>query len=65
MMVSYSKTHFVSAALMMVLGLNACSDVSSDAESAERQVVATFSIVGFDPKTSDLGIAVRSKFFKG
>ncbi|MDP7050263.1 MAG: DUF1028 domain-containing protein, partial [Verrucomicrobiota bacterium] len=25
--------------------------------------VATFSIVGFDPKTGDLGVAVQSKFF--
>ena len=25
--------------------------------------VATFSIVGYDPKTGDLGVAVQSKFF--
>ena len=25
--------------------------------------VATFSIVGFDPRTGDLGVAVQSKFF--
>ncbi len=28
-----------------------------------RPVVATFSIVAFDPKTGDLGVAVQSKFF--
>ena len=26
--------------------------------------VATFSIVGFDPRTGDLGVAVQSKFFE-
>ena len=29
---------------------------------AEREIVATYSIVGFDPETGELGIAVQSKF---
>lgn len=30
---------------------------------ADQPVVATFSIVAFDPKTNDVGVAVQSKFF--
>lgn len=33
------------------------------AETNPPPVVATFSIVGFDPATGDLGVAVQSKFF--
>lgn len=29
----------------------------------EEPIVATFSIVGYDPETGDLGVAVQSKFF--
>ena len=29
----------------------------------QAKPVATFSIVGFDPHTGDLGVAVQSKFF--
>lgn len=32
-------------------------------EPGSETVVATFSIVGYDPKTGELGIAVQSKFF--
>jgi uncharacterized Ntn-hydrolase superfamily protein len=32
-------------------------------DPADPPVVATYSIVGFDPETGDLGIAVQSKFF--
>ncbi|WP_178076218.1 DUF1028 domain-containing protein, partial [Pseudomonas sp. 2822-15] len=28
----------------------------------QKDIVATFSIVGFDPETEELGIAVQSKF---
>ena len=35
----------------------------SDAATRSVEVVATFSIVGFDPSTGDLGVAVQSKFF--
>ena len=31
--------------------------------NATEPPIATFSIVGFDPKTGDLGVAVQSKFF--
>ena len=31
--------------------------------NAAEPPIATFSIVGFDPKTGDLGVAVQSKFF--
>ena len=31
--------------------------------ATQANPVATFSIVGFDPRTGDLGVAVRSKFF--
>lgn len=31
--------------------------------AADDPVVATFSVVGFDPATGDLGVAVESKFF--
>ena len=31
--------------------------------NAAELPIATFSIVGFDPKTGDLGVAVQSKFF--
>ncbi len=35
----------------------------NDGAAANVPVVATFSIVGFDPVTGDLGVAVESKFF--
>jgi len=34
-----------------------------DKVATESNPVATFSIVGFDPRTGDLGVAVQSKFF--
>ena len=35
----------------------------SPAASPAREPIATFSIVGYDPETGDLGVAVQSKFF--
>jgi uncharacterized Ntn-hydrolase superfamily protein len=45
----------------LVLFLIACGCASPRA-SAPRPV-ATFSVVGYDPKTGELGVAVQSKFF--
>jgi uncharacterized Ntn-hydrolase superfamily protein len=36
---------------------------TAEAPSSRVPTVATFSIVGFDPETGDLGVAVQSKFF--
>ena len=36
---------------------------SIDQAPTQANPVATFSIVGFDPRTGDLGVAVQSKFF--
>jgi uncharacterized Ntn-hydrolase superfamily protein len=44
---------------LFVLGLLGCSMRQSP---PERPVVATFSIVAFDPETKELGVAVQSKF---
>ena len=46
------------AVLMLVCALAFFPSV----EEEEDPLVATFSIVGFDPATGDLGIAVQSKF---
>ena len=43
---------------LLVLVLTGCAA----APSAELPVVATFSIVAYDPETQELGIAVQSKF---
>jgi uncharacterized Ntn-hydrolase superfamily protein len=45
-------------ALVVLAGLPAAGDVAGATEP-----IATFSIVGFDPETGDLGVAVQSKFF--
>jgi uncharacterized Ntn-hydrolase superfamily protein len=47
-----------SAALGVILAILACGPVHGAVEP-----IATFSIVGFDPETGDLGVAVQSKFF--
>lgn len=50
----------------LMLLLSVCSNQTLFAQaSAElpQRPVATFSIVGYDPETGDLGIAVQSKFF--
>jgi uncharacterized Ntn-hydrolase superfamily protein len=39
------------------------SNPSDVALTNDRNTVATFSIVAFDPRTGDLGVAVQSKFF--
>jgi uncharacterized Ntn-hydrolase superfamily protein len=44
---------------LLVLVLAGCSAASSP---AELPVVATFSIVAYDPDTQELGVAVQSKF---
>lgn len=48
-------------AYVLILLLAACGGTRSRASDAN--VVATFSIVAFDPETGDLGVAVQSKFF--
>lgn len=45
------------------LNLTAESPEVRAKQFAQGEPVATFSIVGYDPKTGDLGIAVESKFF--
>lgn len=45
---------------LVLVGL--CSSISSAAVSPGHPDVATFSIVGFDPETRELGIAVASRF---
>lgn len=46
--------------LIAVLFLSGCAAVAPT--PAELPVVATFSIVAFDPETQELGVAVQSKF---
>jgi uncharacterized Ntn-hydrolase superfamily protein len=48
----------VLSVLMLAAGWLAAATATS-----EPPVVATFSIVAFDPKTGDMGVAVESKFF--
>lgn len=47
--------------LGVLLGTVSCRSVPQPG-AADPDVVATFSIVGFDPETGELGIAVASKF---
>lgn len=59
---------FVRAIAGGALGLSACAPVSTPLakatpSAAPHHWVATYSIVAFDPKTGDLGVAVQSKFF--
>jgi uncharacterized Ntn-hydrolase superfamily protein len=50
--------------VLAALLVAACAVVSPVVESAAAaEPVATFSIVGYDPETGDLGVAVQSKFF--
>ena len=51
------------AALVSVLGLAGCSTPHDAAQATREPLVATYSIVAFDPATGDLGVAVQSKFF--
>ena len=51
--------------MVLVTGGGLPSAAAGDGVQAtglHRQVVATFSIVAFDPDTKELGIAVQSKF---
>src|SRR5213593_2565981 len=50
----------------ILTGCRTAPDTSTGASSASSDaapLVATFSVVGFDPGTGDLGVAVQSKFF--
>ncbi|MFT7619669.1 MAG: putative Ntn-hydrolase superfamily protein [Planctomycetota bacterium] len=58
------KRPFLFVLLATVLCLSACQHAGSIPDTiTEDPPVATFSIVGYDPATGDLGIAVQSKFF--
>lgn len=50
------------AAGTLIVGA-ACLVLLSASAWGAAQPIATFSIVGFDPETQDLGVAVQSKFF--
>ena len=52
---------FWSAAILLVTSYRLFAE--DDGVGTGVPVVATFSIVGFDPVTGDLGVAVESKFF--
>lgn len=48
----------------MALAVGVLSGRAAKSPATDRlPVVATFSVVGFDPATGDLGVAVQSKFF--
>jgi hypothetical protein len=56
--------------LTVLLAINVAGDATGADGSGDRNaasdiapLVATFSVVGFDPGTGDLGVAVQSKFF--
>jgi uncharacterized Ntn-hydrolase superfamily protein len=63
------KPRTVLAGTLFVCGWPIAAELSLRADSGESSeptvdgLVATFSIVGFDPGTGDLGVAVQSKFF--
>jgi uncharacterized Ntn-hydrolase superfamily protein len=48
--------------LMGAIGLLICTSLCLGAIGTEATRIATFSIVGYDPETEELGIAVASKF---
>jgi uncharacterized Ntn-hydrolase superfamily protein len=50
------------AAAALLLAAFAVS-LTSPVAASEDETIATFSIVGYDPDTGDLGVAVQSKFF--
>lgn len=56
--IAMACTLFASAPLTKLPNLDATA-----AEFANRPVIATFSCIGYDPETGDLGVAVQSKFF--
>src|SRR5688572_16769403 len=51
--------------LTVIVGIAAMSlaNTAMVHSSAAEEPIATFSIVGFDPQTGELGVAVQSKFF--
>jgi uncharacterized Ntn-hydrolase superfamily protein len=54
--------HFIVVAVSLVFA--GCQPRATDADrSSTEKIVATYSIVAFDPATGDLGVAVQSKFF--
>ncbi len=52
----------ITAAVIVVLVVSATA-IANTATRQPHPQVATFSIVGYDPQTGDLGVAVQSKFF--
>lgn len=50
------------ARTVIILAVLALANFNHDVDRYEKPLVATFSIVGFDPATGELGIAVQSKF---
>ena len=62
---THAQTSFILA--WMTLGLAVgemwSEEKAPESKQDEQPLVATFSIVGFDPLTGDLGVAVQSKFF--
>lgn len=59
-MLRCSTTVFISRTI--VLALAACL-ASCTSHTGTRDIVATYSIVAFDPDTGDLGVGVQSKYF--
>jgi uncharacterized Ntn-hydrolase superfamily protein len=54
--------HFIVVAVSVAV--TGCKQRATDVDrSAAEKIVATYSIVAFDPATGDLGVAVQSKFF--
>lgn len=60
----------IAASLLLATGCTTSSRLptvgatsESSAQPTDLPPVATFSVVGFDPETGDLGVAVQSKFF--
>jgi uncharacterized Ntn-hydrolase superfamily protein len=49
--------------LMSISNVRAQEDLRPTEAQAERSPVATFSIVGFDPATGEVGVAVQSRVF--
>ena len=67
---SYLITHTMTRSIIPILSgligtaFAACVTAAEDSTTnAYAPLVATFSVVGFDPATGDLGVAVQSKFF--
>jgi uncharacterized Ntn-hydrolase superfamily protein len=55
-----NRSIFITALLFVIV---LSSSLFSSTHNHEQENIATFSIVGFDPATGELGVAVASKFF--